>query len=383
MASVARRPNGTWRARYRSPEGSEHVRQFDRKADAQHWLSEVAAEVVTGQQVGLDARRMSFGQWFEQWAGRQVWAPNTVAIAQDTLKSVTFRDVPLGRLTAVHVEDWVKAQTLPTSRRPGGLAASTIRNRMSVVRMCTRAAVRARVLAYDPTEGVRVPAGRRREHTMAIPTPAELARIIDAADPRFRAFIEAGAFAGLRRGEVAGLQLGDIDHSRGVVRIRRQIQGRTLGTIDIRPPKANSERTVYVPAALTDSLRRHAATFGTLGPEQWVFHFGGHLYLGRNVTTAWDDARTRARLPHFTFHCTRHYYASGLIAAGCDVVTVQRALGHSSAAITLRVYSHVWPSAESRTRHAAERLMTDLAEARAADAATASTPREGRRPAAG
>ena len=64
-----------------------------------------------------------------------------------------------------------------------------------------------------------------------------------------------------------------------------------------------------------------------------------------------------AGLPDFTFHCTRHYYASGLIAAGCDVVTVQRALGHSSAAITLRVYSHVWPSAESRTRTRARRLL--------------------------
>jgi len=28
-------------------------------------------------------------------------------------------------------------------------------------------------------------------------------------------------------------------------------------------------------------------------------------------------------------HDLRHFYASGLIAAGCDVVTVQRAMGHS------------------------------------------------------
>lgn len=365
MPSIARRPNGRWRAHHHAADGREHARQFDRKADAQHWLTEVAAETSPGRD---PAQQVTFGQWFEQWVGRQVWAPNTVAIAEDTLKSVTFRDVPLDRLTAMDVESWVKAQTLPTPRRPGGLAPSTIRNRMSVVRMCTRAAVRARVLEYDPTEGVRVPAGRRREHAMVIPTPTELARIIDAADPRFRALIEVGAFAGLRRGEAAGLRLGDIDPVRGVLRIRRQIQGRTLTTIDVRPPKANSERTVYVPTALTDALAEHVSTFGTLGPEKWVFHFGDHLYLGRNVTTSWDDARTRAGLPDFTFHCTRHYYASGLIAAGCDVVTVQRALGHSSAAITLRVYSHVWPSAESRTRAAAEGLMADLAEARAARA---------------
>ena len=39
------------------------------------------------------------------------------------------------------------------------------------------------------------------------------------------------------------------------------------------------------------------------------------------------------------------------------MVTVQRALGHSSATITLNVYSHLWPTAEDRTRAAAAGLM--------------------------
>jgi len=54
---------------------------------------------------------------------------------------------------------------------------------------------------------------------------------------------------------------------------------------------------------------------------------------------------------------TRHYYASGLIAAGCDVVTVQRALGHGKATTTLGTYAHLWPTAEDRTRQAAGELM--------------------------
>jgi hypothetical protein len=49
--------------------------------------------------------------------------------------------------------------------------------------------------------------------------------------------------------------------------------------------------------------------------------------------------------------------ASGLIRAGCDVVTVQRALGHFSAAITLTTYSHLWPDANDRTRRAAGELL--------------------------
>jgi integrase len=55
----------------------------------------------------------------------------------------------------------------------------------------------------------------------------------------------------------------------------------------------------------------------------------------------------------YRLHDLRHFYASGLIHAGCDVVTVQRALGHADASVTLTTYSHLWPNADDRTRKAA------------------------------
>ena len=38
MASIARRSDGRWRARYRDAAGVEHSRHFTRKVEAQHWL---------------------------------------------------------------------------------------------------------------------------------------------------------------------------------------------------------------------------------------------------------------------------------------------------------------------------------------------------------
>ena len=66
-------------------------------------------------------------------------------------------------------------------------------------------------------------------------------------------------------------------------------------------------------------------------------------------------------------HDLRHFYASGLIAAGCDVVTVQRALGHASATVTLNTYAHLWPTAEDRTRAAAAAMLADTLGGGAAD----------------
>jgi integrase len=61
----------------------------------------------------------------------------------------------------------------------------------------------------------------------------------------------------------------------------------------------------------------------------------------------------------------RNFYASELIASGCDVVTVQRALGHSSATITLGV--PLAPVAHGRGPHArrSRRLMAAALGARA------------------
>ena len=55
-------------------------------------------------------------------------------------------------------------------------------------------------------------------------------------------------------------------------------------------------------------------------------------------------------------HDLRHYFASGLIAAGCDVVTVQRAMGNASATTTLSTYAHLWLTAEDKTRAAASSM---------------------------
>ncbi|AFR49945.1 tyrosine-type recombinase/integrase [Gordonia sp. KTR9] len=68
--------------------------------------------------------------------------------------------------------------------------------------------------------------------------------------------------------------------------------------------------------------------------------------------------RERAALT-YSLHDLRHFYASGLIAAGCDVVTVQRAMGHKDATTTLNTDSRLWPRAEDRTRKAVAKMLTE------------------------
>ena len=66
--------------------------------------------------------------------------------------------------------------------------------------------------------------------------------------------------------------------------------------------------------------------------------------------------RATASAPDVHFHHLRHFYVSALISAGCSVKSVQKALGHASAAETLETYAHLRPDDEDRTRDAIARV---------------------------
>jgi integrase len=94
-------------------------------------------------------------------------------------------------------------------------------------------------------------------------------------------------------------------------------------------------------------------------PDRWMFTDRDGIPLHQNSAWyLWNKTRDKAGID-FRLHDLRHFYASGLIAAGCDVVTVQRAMGHGSASLTLNTYSHLWPKAEDRTRSAAAQMLTE------------------------
>ncbi len=93
-------------------------------------------------------------------------------------------------------------------------------------------------------------------------------------------------------------------------------------------------------------------TLRRASPTRWLFDEGGKPWHDNLVDYRWRATRTAAAVS-CKLHELRHYFASGLIAAGCDVVTVQRAMGHASATTTLSTYAHLWPTAEDKTRAAA------------------------------
>ena len=352
MGWVRKRPSGSWQARYRDADRKMHSQTFKREGDAKAWLRLIDASVVTGTYVNPDKAKTTVQGFFDEWSPRQIWATGTRTAMNTALKSCTFSDVPMGKLRRSHVEQWVKAMDA------AGLQPTTIKTRVANVRSVLRAAVRDKVLAEDPSEGVPLPRQRRREHSMSIPTPETVQKALDASPDHFRLFVALCAYAGLRVGEASALQLGDVDFLRRQVHVQRQVQRAAVAGVEMTPPKAGSERVVFLPDALVEMIAWHVEHVGVRGSEQWLFVGAREMPLPSDgVGGYWRRMLDAAGIARFKMHDLRHFYASGLIAAGCDVVTVQRALGHAKASFTLNVYSHLWPTAEDRTRAAAADLM--------------------------
>lgn len=87
----------------------------------------------------------------------------------------------------------------------------------------------------------------------------------------------------------------------------------------------------------------------------WMLWCSATMTARRSARIAFQSLG--AALPDVTFHACRHSHASALIAAGIDVVSVSRRLGHSSPVITLGTYAHLFQNTDTRAAEAIEKVL--------------------------
>ena len=338
MPSIRKRPNGSWRARYRDDAGREHAKHFDRKVDGQRWLDGVTAAVVTGAYVDPRAGRGTLAAYAGSWEACQVGRDGTARIVDNALRVHVLPALghrPLDSLRKSDVQGFVKALSAT-------LAPGSVRNVHDVLARVLASAVDDRLIAHSPCRKVILPAVSEAE---VVPPSVEQVRALAAAvDGRYRGLVILLAGSGLRIGEALGLDVGHVDFLRRTVRVERQrYQDGSIG-----PTKtARSTRTVPVGRVVVEELAAHLAACPSTG-ALFTTELGDPLgYL--RWKRAWRAAQAATGLDVDT-HRLRHFTASALISGGASVKQVQTVLGHSSAAVTLRVYAHLWPGDDDRTR---------------------------------
>jgi integrase len=261
-----------------------------------------------------------------------------------------------GRILVDHqvsgAHDCVEAGCQPHVCRP--LAAATVCRIHAVLSAACRAGVRWGWMPFNPMDAVRQPTKPRPNPTP--PTPAEAARIVEAAtadNAEWGLFLWLALVTGARRGELCALRWSHIDLDSGVVTIRRNyVAGRE------KEPKTHQIRRVSIDPATIELIRRHQtdcekelARVG-VALDRTSFDFSATAERSRPRNPSAMSHRFKRLVDALGIdthlHALRHYAATELLAAGVDLRTVAGRLGHGDGTTTLRHYAAWVSSADER-----------------------------------
>ncbi len=336
--SIHHRPDrpAPWRARYRGPDGRGHSRSFDRKTDAERWLR---AELA----------KLDRGQWVDPEQGHIEWAEYSQQVIAERLH-LSARTIETDRLCHDRVAQWIgdvplsritheQLRRLMASLTAAGYAAETVGRTMRWVKLTLNQAVRDRRIPSSPGDGLRLPRPRRAE--MRTLTATQVDQLATALPVRYRSLAIVGAYTGLRWGELAGLQVTDVDTERHRLSVRLSLI-EASGELPVlgSPKSAASERTITLPKIVIDEFERHLTTFPPSGQTVWTTEAGEFLRRG-SFGRIWRKAVTQSVGAPCRIHDLRHTHAAWLIAAGEHPESIQTRLGHSSIQVTIDRYGHL------------------------------------------
>jgi integrase len=205
----------------------------------------------------------------------------------------------------------------------------------------------------NPAAYVRPPSGAHTRREGRFLSINQLWALRDACAGPYADVVPVLGLAGLRWGELAGLQVGDVLELPGAgLRLQRTVlASRADGTLFVDTLKNKRSRTVPLVADLVPILDKWSEG---KGPDDWLFHApkGGPLSDPNwKRSVGWAVAVKKIGRPTFRVHDLRHTCASLWLGAGADPKVVQRILGHASATMTMDLYGHLidtnlWDSAK-------------------------------------
>ena len=245
-----------------------------------------------------------------------------------------------------------KIQAFYADKEKEGLSASSIHAMHKVLRRALANAMKWRLVSYNACDGVSLPkVVRPKIHPL---TPEQARRLLEVVKGHpLEALILVALTTGVRHGELAGLQWGDIDLDKGSLHIQRIVS--RLGRykyVEREPKTESSRRMLMLPRFVLDILKVHRTRqleARLKAGEKWQDH--GLVFCNRRGGFLYPDVLlgqfhrvlAQAGLPRMRLHDLRHSAATILLSMGVPAKVIQEILGHSTIGMTMNIYSHVLP----------------------------------------
>ena len=367
--SIRKRSDGRWEGRYTAGRNEETGKliyksvlartqaECKRQLREAVWNREHKATPLTGlaqETQGTSAPQMNcqeytVAQWLQTWydlyAKQNIRESTQIQYSyfMNQLVIPQIGEVPLSQLTGLRLQILyqdlrINGRVHSQKRASSGLSPKTVRSVHMFLHAALEQAVRAGIIAKNPTMECKPPKLEQKE--MKVNQPQQIGNYLQAAAernvlPMF--FLELTT--GLRRGELLALQWTDLDIENRTLAVTKQVN-RINGELVVSPPKTrNSVRTLALPQQAVDLLiaehKKHPRN-----PYLFPSPKTGTMYDPDAFRRTHDKILKAIGAEHIRFHDLRHTFATLSLKSGVDVKTLSGALGHYSAGFTLNTYTH-------------------------------------------
>ncbi len=344
-----------WRFRVDLAGGRGERRQAKRQGFKTRTAAADAMKILLAHHQGVTVRTDdTLAEYLERWAGQrrdvdQIRASTAasylakIRYVKDRRPELRLTDVRPADLTGLYVE-----------MRRDGLGPRTVRYLHTIIRKALADATGQGLLGTNPADAAMPPSAKAAAAAERTIWTAEEGRAFLAWDrlpDNRRACWLLILNAGLRRGELAGLEWGDIDGDTiRIDRTRSMINGELVET----PPKSDrSRRTVVLSPDTVVAVKswkiRQAEKYLRVGLGGGASHYATNAKLRPfppdDLSHRWKadaDAAVEANVvsSYMSLHDGRHWHATQLVANGTDMRTIADRLGHADPGFTLRTYGH-------------------------------------------
>jgi integrase len=380
-------PQEAWIVDYVDQRGKRHIKTFSKKKDADAHHATVNVEVRQGTHTP-ESSSLTIEQAGELWIKTAEGNRLERTTLDDYRGALKFHIVPrIGRVKLAQLSTPM-VREFEDQMRADGVSPSMVRRvrgRLSMLiadaqeRGCVN-----RNVARELRRGKERKAERRQKGKLKvgvdIPRPDEIRAIIPCLQGRWRPLLLTAIFCGLRASELRGLRWQDIDFAARELHVRQRADRyNVIG----RPKSEAGERTVPIPPPVLNALRewKLAAPKSKL---DLVFPNGAGngealqniiargllpVQIAAGVTVPALDkdgaplvdkyGKPVRRAKYTGLHALRHFFASWCINRKADGglelpgKVVQERLGHSTIAMTMDTYGHLFPRGDDGTELAA------------------------------
>ena len=338
------------------------------KKAAQAELIRLLADVENG--TAVDPSKVTVGEYVLTWLdGATHLAPKTIERYRELAEHQIVPHLGstiLQKLRPSQISDWHATLLRAGGRNGRPLAPRTVGHAHRVLHSALARAAKVEAVSRN-VAGVLAPPKVEVQEIESL-TDLQIADVLSRLEGHILYPIVATALGtGMRRGELCGLQWGAVDLDQATISVERSLEQTGAGLRLKTPKSRHGRRRIAMPASVVEMLRAHrvrqiemrlALGIGRPGPGAFVFsHEDGSPLSPDRLSQQWRRAADAMGLPAVAFHALRHTHASALIAAGLDVVTVSRRLGHGSPGITLGIYAHRFANTDTAAASAMDAAM--------------------------